>query len=235
MWRRAANALPPHFVSQIIYHHNNMEKVTYGAPRLMDWIAQIKAGAATVTVHFTGGALTVYGVTPAQYTTTNPVIQKAIEMSSYFKEGRITLIKRVQLTSPAKPGKAKKTPKPQPLAQEVSPAEEKKEQSATVPAPEVVEESTTETKSDNATPASEESEQTETEVNDAALISVEVSCLQDAQDHLQQNFSIPSYKVRTYESAQKAAMEHGILFVGGKFAPLGSSTEETKEEVAEDE
>ena len=79
-----------------------MEKVTYGAPQYMDWVAQIKAGAATVTVHFTGGALTVYGVTPAQYTTTNPFIQKAIEMSSYFKEGRITLISRVLLDTPAK-------------------------------------------------------------------------------------------------------------------------------------
>lgn len=211
-----------------------MEKVTYGAPRLMDWIAQIKAGAATVTVHFTGGALTVYGVTPAQYTTTNPVIQKAIENSTYFKEGRITLIKRVQLSS-AKPGKAQKTPKPQPLAQDVSPTEKKEEQTATVSTPEVVEESTTETESNNATAISEESEQTETEVNDSALISVEVSCLQDAQDYLQQNFNIPSYKVRSNIAAQKAAEEHGILFVGGKFAPLGSSTGEPKEEVAEDE
>ena len=42
-----------------------MEKITYGAPRLVDWVAQIKAGAATVSVHFTGGALTSYGVTPA--------------------------------------------------------------------------------------------------------------------------------------------------------------------------
>lgn len=212
-----------------------MEKVTYGAPRLMDWIAQIKAGAATVTVHFTGGALTVYGVTPAQYTTTNPVIQKAIENSTYFKEGRITLVKRVQLNSSAKPCKAKETPKPQPLAQAVPLTEKKKEQTAVVLTSEVMEESTTESENNNATATSEESEQTETEVNDSSLISVEVSCLQDAQDYLQQNFNIPSYKVRSNIAAQKAAEEHGILFVGGKFAPLGSSTEEPKEEVAEDE
>jgi len=55
-----------------------MEKITYGAPRLVDWVAQIKAGAATVRVHFTGGALTSYGVTPAEYTTANPFIQKVI-------------------------------------------------------------------------------------------------------------------------------------------------------------
>ena len=44
-----------------------MKKITYGAPNLVDWVAQIKAGAATVRVHFTGGALTSYGVTPAEY------------------------------------------------------------------------------------------------------------------------------------------------------------------------
>lgn len=59
-----------------------MEKITYGAPRLVDWVAQIKAGAATVRVHFTGGALTSYGVTPAEYTTANPFIQKVIEQST---------------------------------------------------------------------------------------------------------------------------------------------------------
>lgn len=53
-----------------------MEKITYGAPRLVDWVAQIKTGAATVRVHFAGGALTSYGVTPAEYTTSNPFIQR---------------------------------------------------------------------------------------------------------------------------------------------------------------
>ena len=75
-----------------------MEKITYGAPRLVDWVAQIKAGAATVRVHFTGGALTSYGVTPAEYTTANPFIQKVIEQSTYFKEGRIILLRRTNLT-----------------------------------------------------------------------------------------------------------------------------------------
>ena len=69
-----------------------MEKITYGAPRLVDWVAQIKVGAASVRVHFTGGALTSYGVTPAEFTTSNPFIQKVIENSSYFKEDRKSVV-----------------------------------------------------------------------------------------------------------------------------------------------
>lgn len=71
-----------------------MERVTYGAPRLVDWVAQIKVGSATVRVHFTGGALTAYGITPAEFTTTNPFFQKAIEGSDYFKSGRIIELHR---------------------------------------------------------------------------------------------------------------------------------------------
>lgn len=105
-----------------------MEKITYGAPRLVDWVAQIKAGAATVRVHFTGGALTSYGVTPAEYTTANPFIQKVIEQSTYFKEGRIILLRRTALPDVAKP----KAPAPKP--QTVAPTPE-----APAPAPAEVE------------------------------------------------------------------------------------------------
>lgn len=88
-----------------------MERITYGAPRLIDWVAQIKAGAATVRVHFTGGALTSYGVTPAEYTTSDPFIQKVIEMSTYFKEGRIILLRRTGVPEASKPVTLSK-PKP---------------------------------------------------------------------------------------------------------------------------
>ncbi len=207
-----------------------MEKVTYGAPQYMDWVAQIKAGAATVTVHFTGGALTVYGVTPAQYTTTNPFIQKAIEMSSYFKEVRITLISRVLLDTPAKTLKAKKAQKQHPSTPQDT-TDEYTKQPLTATTSDVAEESTIEAENHNGSYSpTEETEHTETEITDNSLTKVEVSCLQDAQDYLQQNFSIPSYKVRSNIAAQKAAYEHGIIFVGGKFASFDNSVEETEED-----
>lgn len=204
-----------------------MEKITYGAPRLVDWVAQIKAGAATVRVHFTGGALTSYGVTPAEYTTANPFIQKVIEQSTYFKEGRIILLRRTALPDVAKP-KAP-APKPQtvaptPEAPAPAPAEvEAKVEEAESPAPAPVPEA--EQSAEEATASAEEV--ANDEAADGFTI-VEASCLQDAQAYLQEQFNISSYKVRSYDAAQKAASEHGVKFVGAaKFDTLngGESTE----------
>lgn len=203
-----------------------MEKITYGAPRLVDWVAQIKAGAATVRVHFTGGALTSYGVTPAEYTTANPFIQKVIEQSTYFKEGRIILLRRTALPDVAKP----KAPAPKP--QTVAPTPE-----APAPAPAEVEAKVEEAKSLAPAPvpeaeqsAEEATASAEEVANDEAadgFTIVEASCLQDAQAYLQEQFNISSYKVRSYDAAQKAASEHGVKFVGAKFDTLngGESTE----------
>lgn len=160
-----------------------MKQITYATTRLVDWVACIKVGAATVKVHFTGGALTKYGVTPAEYTTSDPFIQRVIEQSQYFKEGRITKIRLVDIpelksTNP--------TPAPTPVPVAVVPAPAP----VAVPAP---------------TPI--------TEQETATLTQVEASCLQDAQDYLQQNFGIPSHKVRTWDAAKQKAAENGVEFV----------------------
>lgn len=189
-----------------------MEKITYGAPRLVDWVAQIKAGAATVRVHFSGGALTSYGVTPAEYTTDNPFIQKVIEQSTYFKEGRIILLRRTGTATKGSPDKPT-TPKP-------------KQQPATANKPA---EPTSGTNDDAA--ATEGT----AEDADSGMVRVETSCLQDAQAYLQENFNISSYKVRSYDAAQRAATEHGVKFVGAKFDILNGGSEESENEAAEEE
>lgn len=198
-----------------------MEKITYGASRLVDWVAQIKAGAATVKVHFTGGALTSYGVTPAEYTTSNPFIQKVIENSSYFKEGRIILLRRTQVEEPKKP-----TPKPKQKAQLAT-----QQQPAPAPKPKV-EESIAESPAPIRTPVETEPEPATAETQAQAeetettgLKRVEVTCLPDAQAYLQENFNISSYRVRNCETAQIIAAEHGIQFAGGKFDTLNSKAE----------
>lgn len=200
-----------------------MEKITYGALRLVDWVAQIKAGAATVKVHFSGGALTSYGVTPAEYTTSNPFIQKVIENSSYFKEGRIILLRRTQVEEPKKP-----TPKPKQKAQLAT-----QQQPAPAPKPKV-EESIAESPAPIRTPVETEPEpataETQAQVQaeeteTTGLKRVEVTCLPDAQAYLQENFNISSYKVRNCETAQLIAAEHGIQFAGGKFDTLNSKAE----------
>lgn len=58
----------------------------------MDWQPLIKVGKATFSPLFTGGGATAYGQTPAKYTTSNPVCQRIIENSHYFKAGHIQLL-----------------------------------------------------------------------------------------------------------------------------------------------
>jgi len=52
---------------------------TYGVKGLMEWECQIRNGKTLLHVTFTGGTQTEYGVTPAKYSTDNPVIQRIIE------------------------------------------------------------------------------------------------------------------------------------------------------------
>ena len=189
-----------------------MEKITYGAPRLVDWVAQIKVGAASVRVHFTGGALTSYGVTPAEFTTSNPFIQKVIENSSYFKEGRIIVQRRAKIEEHQKPA-----PKAKPKAQPAP-------QPAPSPQPKAEEQETAELE-----PAAE-AQAEEAETN--GITKVPVTCLPDAQAYLQEQFNISSYKVRSCEIAQKIAAEHGIQFTGGKFDTLNGS--KVEDEAAEE-
>lgn len=173
-----------------------MEKKTYIAPGLMDWVAQIKTGAATVKIHFGGGAITAYGVTPAEYTTSDAFMQQVIERSSYYKSGRIKVGLRETISAPEKPKTT--ASKPAATAQEVAVgATDKPECEPAV-------------------------EATEDAPHDSYK-EVAVTCLQDAQDYLQQNYGISSYKVRTRAMAQKVAMEHGIEFIGGGFLPIDTA------------
>ena len=72
-------------------------KTTYGVYNLIEWHARLRMGKATVKVAFTGGSITTQGVTPATFTTENPVIQFAIENSPEFHNGKIKVVRRVKL------------------------------------------------------------------------------------------------------------------------------------------
>lgn len=52
-------------------------------------------GSGHIRVDFRHGSLTTAGVVPATYTTSNPVIQQAIENSSKFKSGIIKIADKV--------------------------------------------------------------------------------------------------------------------------------------------
>lgn len=49
------------------------------------------------------------------------------------------------------------------------------------------------------------------------LEEVQVTCLQDAQNYLKENYGIPAYKVRKIETAKVLGLERGVKFVGDDF------------------
>lgn len=69
-----------------------MARKKYGIDGLMEYQGCFHAGKTEINVHFKGGMLTAYGVTPATFSTDNKLIQFVIENSREFKGGRIKLL-----------------------------------------------------------------------------------------------------------------------------------------------
>lgn len=83
-------------------------KKVYGVSGLMEWQCLIVSGGVRYHFPFTEGAMTAFGVTPAKYTTVNPIYQNVIENSEWFKRGRIKLLKTIPLEEEVK----NETPEP---------------------------------------------------------------------------------------------------------------------------
>lgn len=171
-----------------------MIRKTYGVSGLMDWTTQIKAGKAAVNVRFSGGALTAYGVTPAKYSTSNPIFQSVIENSDYFKSGRIKLLDTMEVPDDAA---AKARKKRMSVAKSEKPATKE----ATVAPAEAV-------------PADAENDNG---IEDGCgLKVVEVADKSDAIEYLKENYPDKGYgamKLRTKAAFDAACTEHGIKFV----------------------
>ena len=201
-----------------------MIRKTYGVSGLMDWTTQIKTGKVSVSVHFTGGALTAYGVTPAKYSTSNPFFQSVIENSEQFKSGRIMLLGEMEVPDDAatKARKARKAAKAaeKPAKEEQSPVTE-----TTVPetpAP-VVDEPVTPTTPAKESPAESEhpTDETQDETlqgdgDDADGDKIKVADKPDAIEYLKERFPEKGYtavKLRAKTAFDAACKECGVEFV----------------------
>lgn len=190
-----------------------MIRKTYGVSGLMDWTTQIKTGKVSVSVHFTGGALTAYGVTPAKYSTSNPFFQSVIENSEQFKSGRIMLLGEMEVPDDAAT-KARKARMAAKAAEKPAPVPE-------TPAP-VVEEPVTPTTPAKESPA--ESEQPTGETQDETLQGdgddadgdkIKVADKPDAIEYLKERFPEKGYtavKLRTKTAFDAACKECGVEF-----------------------
>jgi hypothetical protein len=201
-----------------------MIRKTYGVSGLMDWTTQIKAGKGSVSVHFTGGALTAYGVTPAKYSTSNPFFQSVIENSKQFKSGRIELLGTMEVPDDAatKARKARMAAKAaeKPAKDEQSPVTE-------TPVPEtpapVVKEPVTPTTPAEETPAEEvqptgetQDETLQGDGDDAYGGKIKVADKNEAIEYLKEHFAEKNYtatSLRTKTAFEAACKECGVEFV----------------------
>ena len=201
------------------------KKKTYGVHGYMEWQALIRCGKATLTVHFSGGSLTGYGVTPAEFTTENPMTQAIIENSDYFKKGKIFLMREVEGT-----GKFKEFVK----GQHANEGNHKGGQAATASA--IAETALnpngapkTDTPASDATgTVSDEDENpsydgdgveagidpAEGTVTEDGKRIVEVTDIDDARDFLVDEFQIARSTLRSNVSVFRSAEEHNIVFKG---------------------
>lgn len=212
----------------------NAKRKTYGVSGYMEWVALIECGKATVKVHFSGGSLTGYGVTPAEFTTQNPMTQAIIENSKEFKSGKIFLLREIEgtgkfkefvrgqhanegnhlcgqaATASAIAGTAldadgtSKTPAAASADDEGSMSDPINDEE-TEPADD--EESTDDTEAETV----EDSEATVTADGKAII---DVTDLDDARDYLCENFGIARSSLRSNVSVPRAAEEHNIVFRG---------------------
>lgn len=193
-----------------------MIRKTYGVTGLMDWTTQIKVGKGAVSVHFTGGALTAYGVTPAKYSTSNTFFQNVIENSEQFKSGRIQLFGTMEVADDAatKARKArlaaKAVAKPVDDGQSMHVATE-----AEPPAPvtETPAEDTTPTVDEEIGETHDEKPQYFYEDTDGK---VKVADRSDAIEYLKEKFPEKGYtavKLRTKTAFEAACKECGVEFV----------------------
>ncbi len=203
-------------------------KVTYGVYHLVEWIAVLSLGKAKVKVQFTGGATTTQGVTPATYTTADPVVQFAIERSPEFRRGKIKIIRSCDLGGEveigrnlSRMGSVSDVAAGNPGGAEVAkPVEE-------IHAPEVMDEHQHMTEAvgrseddcfqgdDTGGVSSSSAAASSSDDSDAAsdMVQVEFSCNDDAKDYLEQTFGFVRSKLRNREDIVKAARSKGVEII----------------------
>ena len=181
----------------------------YGVLNLIDWTVNIKAGKATLRVHFTGGATTARGRVPATYATSDPVKQAIIEKSDYFKSRHIFVVDSMEVPddAAAKARKAREAARAEaaraaaPKSFDKSPKEE--DESPKLPAGDPV--------GEQGEPGEPEAEPA-TEENGEVPEAITVSSLDDAKDYLNEHFGIAKSQLRSRNAIEERAKENGVVF-----------------------
>lgn len=213
------------------------KRITYGVYGMMEYQSIIKIGRATLKVLFTDGSMTAIGQNPAKYTTSDFLVQHAIENSSDFKRGRITVVNTIELDeevrierNPVKPStqqttvakKAVAEDKPNEAALSLSkPVTEDDVMGAAdeptdcANADESEEKETdvpadTEETSDEATEEEATDDVAEESATAEGNTEVEFTDNQEAKDYLLKNFGIKPGSLRNRDDIKAAGLTYGV-------------------------
>lgn len=224
--------MPSAFI--IINQTTKMKKkrITYGVYGMMEYQTIIKIGRATLKVLFTDGSMTAIGQNPAKYTTSDFLVQRAIENSSEFKKGRIMVVNTIELDeevrierNPAKPStqaakvaaKAVVEDKPTevslshatPVAEDV--ADETIEEDNAEDDEPIEDEAKAESETEVETEEDTTSEDTAAEDNAAeGKTEVEFTDNQEAKDYLLKNFGVKPGTMRNRDDIKAVGLTYGV-------------------------
>lgn len=213
------------------------KRITYGVHGMMEYQSIIKIGRATLKVLFTDGSITAIGQNPAKYTTSDFLVQHAIENSSEFKRGRITVVDTIELDeevrierNPAKPttlhapspaeakpvaATAAKVEGPQGIADEPTEktdavdADEVESAMLSTPAPEV----DIEPIEDEVPSTEEDAAELSENDNEEGLTEVEFSTNQEAKDYLTKTFGVKSGTMKNRADIVAIGEANGVKII----------------------
>lgn len=213
------------------------KRITYGVHGMMEYQSIIKIGRATLKVLFTDGSMTAIGQNPAKYTTSDFLVQHAIENSSEFKRGRITVVDTIELDeevrierNPAKPttqqapspaeakpvaATAAKVEEPQDIADEPTEktdavdANEAESAMLDTPAPEV----DIEPIEDEVPSTEEDTAELSENDNEDGLTEVEFSTNQEAKDYLTKTFGVKSGTMKNRADIVAIGEANGVKII----------------------
>ena len=197
---------------------------------MMEYQTIIKIGRAILKVMFTDGSMTSIGQNPAKYTTSDFLVQHAIENSSEFKKGRITVVNTIELDeevrierNPAKPSTQQaQAPTPAEAKPVAATAAKVEEAQGTADKPTEYANAGEAEETKDETPADTEdtsTDATEEEVTDDAAeenataegkTEVEFTDNQEAKDYIFKNFGVKPGTMRNRDDIKAVGLTYGV-------------------------
>lgn len=187
---------------------------------MMEFQAIIKVGRNNMKVLFTDGSMNAMGVNPAKFTTSNFMVQHAIENSPEYKRGLIKRINVIDLdedvkieryTKPAAPAP---DPAPAPDLRLNTPTESVAEQADddadAQPEAVVADALDTQQEVDTAEDDTAEDDKAPEANADLPRVEVEFAINDDAKDYLEQNYGAVRSKLRTRSDILAFAEAHNV-------------------------